>query len=69
MSIDAKDKLTAIKHDTIDMTKLARPCLVRAPSLIKFCYSVPKVVLIVMPARTCWMSAHMNITISLKLST
>jgi hypothetical protein len=69
MSLEEKNTLTAIMQDTHDMTKLARDCLVRAPSLSKPSESEPIAVFIVIPARTCYMSAHMKIMNSLKLST
>jgi len=69
MSLDEKNKLTATMQDTIDMTKFARPCLVRAPSLIKPSESEPIDVLIVIPASTYCIRAHMKIVTSLKFST
>ena len=53
MSLEENNTLTAIMQDTHDITKLARDCLVRAPSLSKPSESEPIAVFIVIPARTC----------------
>jgi len=53
MSLEEKNTFIAIMHEIMDIIKLARDCLVRAPSLIMPSESEPRLVLIVTPARTC----------------